>query len=280
MGKKILIMSSTSEIAESLAHLYLNKSDTLLLHARNRDKLDALVANLRNIERNANLIRLPLMDLAHPNYATDTTSLALQYTKWFDDIVREYGLPNYIIIAAGGGSADMPDSGITLLNTVSAMLCCENYLRQVNEHIHNEKYNGKKFRLVYFGSMMADFRNDTYARAKWDMEMYMKKLARKHKNTQIHIQYAKIGPVDTKLLRKYIKRTSKMNSELGIISRMINWVQLKSIEMLQVTPEDVAKSIHRSIESDQNNFYAPMFMSYIAFLCAPFISFIRVISNM
>lgn len=282
MSRKILIISSTSEIAESLAYLYLNKSDTLLLHARNRDKLDALVARLRELEPKADLVRLPLMDLVTPRYSVEPAcsgNMDLQYEKWFDDVVYEYGLPNYMIIAAGSTSAYMKDSGVVNLNAVSAMLCCENYLRKIEENVHNQKYEGKTFRLVYLGSAAADVRYTTYCRAKWMVEKYMEKLSSRESNfhengVKVYVQYAKIGPVDTKMLNGY--RHKIWNSrEKSFMHRIIRWMMIKVVDLLKVTPDDAAKSIYYGMERNRSNFYAPTFMGYVNALATPIFWIVR-----
>jgi short-subunit dehydrogenase len=278
-------MSSTSEIAESLAQLYLNKSDTLLLHGRSREKLDSLVTRLREIEPKADLVRLPLMDLVVPRYSVEpvaSSNLDLQYAKWFDDVVYEYGLPNYMIIAGGGTSSYMKDSGVVHLNILSTMLCCEHYLRKIEENAHNQKYSGKIFRVVYFGSGAADIRYTTYCRAKWMIEKYMDTLRRGVSNQletnseikKIHFQYAKIGPVDTKMLSSY--RHKIWNSrEKSIVSRMVRWGMIKVVDLFKVTPDDVAKSIYYGIEMNRSNFYAPTFMGYMSMLGFPFFWIVR-----
>jgi len=259
-------MSSTSEIAEAIIKTYLNEVDTFLLHARSRDKLDALFQRLQTIEPQSKLIRLPLLDLVLPQYSSD--NFQTQYANWFDEVVQDYGLPTHMIIAGGGVSAN--DLYTLQLNLISPMLCVQEYIRKVRDVLHHPKYNNRTFQILYLSSVMSDIRTSTYGRAKWMMEKYLDSINER----QILTQYAKIGPVDTQLLRSSREKLV-MERKDGVFRQLVTKVMVCMIDWLCVPADEVATAIRTRTDQLRHDFYAPNFMGYFSILAAPIFWIIR-----
>jgi short-subunit dehydrogenase len=281
MTKSVLIMSSTSEIAASLARLYLSKNSTLLLHGRNEDKLNKLVAELKDQYPSGNIVKLPILDLILPENEQSmnqevSSLLDKHYSSWFDSLVQKHGLPQIMIIS-GGGVGGYNCSSVLELNAVSAMKCCEQFIRKIKQHIHNEKYKHKKFHLLYMSSVAGESRDTmeymssilghyVYSCSKNIMNNYLAKLRKNIGNLNLSICNAKIFLVDTQMLRLGLAKREKHTESLSLWSNIkfaiVRWL----IDQTVVEPEYAAEEIKACIDSGEETFYIPRFAQYIVFI--------------
>lgn len=272
MSNKILIMSGTSEIAQELAKLFVSKRNTLLIHGRNQKKLDEVVRKLGKVEPDCKIIGLDTIDLIHPKLADlehkDFESVYdAFYAKWFDDLVFHHGLPSHMIIA-GGGSAGSASSTIEL-NTVSAIKCCENYIRKIREHAHNEKYKNKQFSIVYMNSFLGE-RPDlwenavVYSQAKRCVKEYLNHIRENVGDINLCVQNAIIGPIDTQMLKGFYK---KMNFDrMGPLERIFNQFSVMMLPLLTSSPEKAAADLKKGIEAHKSEFFVPGIFEYMPLL--------------
>jgi len=281
MSKSVLIMSSTSEIASALAKLYLSSNTTLLLHGRSEDKLNKLFSDLKSEYPSANIVKLPLMDLVSPvsenlpdhEYAS---LLDRHYSSWFDSLVQKHGLPQTMVISAGGTShGKYNPSTILELNAVSAMKCCEQFIKKVRQHIHNEKYKHKQFNILFMSSVAGENKDTMesleglshyiYGLSKNVMNNYLAKLRQDIGKLNIRICNAKISFTNTNMLRAGMEARAKSMGSQGFRATIklafTNWF----VNQVIIEPEQAAVELKHGLESGEDTFYVPGSAQYLAF---------------
>ena len=281
MNKKILIMSATSEIAQQLAKLYVSHGTTLLLHGRDPNKLAQVAAELRKTHPKADIVELPPFDLIYPSH-TDVSKITANslldecYIRWFDDIVKAYGLPQYMFIA-GGGAAKCASATVEL-NAVSAMKCCEQFIRKIRANVHNDKYRNKRFRILYISSVGGEAFERSYGAngdenslsslhyaycySKHIMNLYLDDLRIRVKDLNLSIHNSKLGPVDTSMLRGGLKQVTQTIKQAQGIDKYLIKVWLWLTDQTKITAESAAMELKDAIDSDERTFWTPKWLQY------------------
>ncbi len=230
MNQNILIIGATSAIAEAVARRYAEQGACLFFVARNIDKLQVISSDLS--ARGAKEVRIFVMD------ANDSELLPIMLKEAW----QAFGSIDVALIAHG----TLPDQQRSELeipyaisefrtNGESAIMCIAAIAQRF------ESQNSGVIAVI--GSVAGDrgrSSNYLYAAAKSAIETYASGLRAKLFKKGVHVLVIKPGFVAT-----------PMTADLNLP------------EKLTVTPDSVAKDIHRAIIKRKDVLYTPWFWNWI-----------------
>jgi decaprenylphospho-beta-D-erythro-pentofuranosid-2-ulose 2-reductase len=223
--KKILIIGATSAIAEATARLWAQHGHRLYLIARNRERLQAIAADLKI--RGAESIRYDLLDLNNFGQQSAAIDTAIKFLDGIDMVLIAHG-------TLGNQKACERDMDLTLqeINTNAISVIA------LLTHLAN-RFEAQKHGTIAVISSVAGDRgrqsNYVYGTAKGAVSIFLQGLRQRLNKSGVRVLTVKPGFVDTPMTAECRK---------GIL-----WA----------TPEAIARRIDKAVDAGGNEIYAPGF---------------------
>lgn len=228
-GSRVLVLGSSSAIAEQIGRLLASVGTIFYLTARNIDRLEAVAADLR--VRGAVRVETARLDV------TDVSAL----TGLVSDVSEELGGLDTVIVAAGL----LPDQarvnndsdllrGTMEVNAVSAMVVLNEAAALFEQQSHGQ--------IVAIGSVAGDrgrATNAAYGAAKGALEIFMSGLRQRLHKSGVQVLLVKPGFVDTPMTADFTKGP------------------------LWASPKRAAKDIVRAMEKGRSVIYTPWYWRWI-----------------
>ena len=228
---KILVLGATSAIAEQWARLRAEQGDSLLLVARDAEKLEAIRRDLE--ARGASSVEIAVEDLGETENASKRFDKFIDTMDGIDVTFIAYGI-------LGGQDLAETDPAhlerILTINFSSAVLWAELTARAF-------QLQGQGT-LIGISSVAGDRGRKTnyaYGAAKAGFSTYLAGMAHRFAGSDVHVLTVKPGFVDTPM-------TAHIENREG---------------PLWATPEAVAKAIERAVRKRKTTVYTPWFWRFI-----------------
>lgn len=227
--KKILIIGATSAIAEATARLWANKGHRLYLMARNKERLDAIAADL--LIRGAESTQVGLFDVNDFDRHEEAIDTAIQSLDGVDLVLIAHGTL---------GNQQACEHDFTLahkeLNTNAISVI------SLLTHLANRLEAQKGGVIAVISSVAGDRgrqSNYIYGTAKGAVTIFLQGLRQRLYKSGAHVLTIKPGFVDTPMTRDFKKG------------------------LLWASPDSIAKSIDTAWEHRTNVAYTPWFWRFI-----------------
>lgn len=230
--KRVLILGATSAIAEQTARIYAQRGDSLMLVARNRERLAAMCEDLK--VRGAAACEVSVTDLT--DYASHEGLIKSAYDKLggLDVVLIAYG-------TLGSQKAGEQDFSVTMMELQTNFTTVVSILTLL-ANLFEQQGQGS---IAVISSVAGDRgrqSNYVYGAAKGALTIYLQGLRNRLAKSNVHVLTIKPGFVDTPMTRDFKK---------GFL-----WVK----------PEVIARGIVRAIDKRKEVVYLPFFWRYIMFI--------------
>lgn len=230
--KRVLILGATSAIAEHTARVYAQRGDSLMLVARNRERLAAMCEDLK--VRGAATCELSVTDLT--DYASHEGLIKSAYDKLggLDVVLISYGTLGNQQACEQDFSIAMMELQTNFTTVVSLLTLLANYFEQQRQGT-----------IAVISSVAGDRgrqSNYVYGAAKGALTIYLQGLRNRLARAKVQVLTIKPGFVDTPMTREFKKG------------------------LLWVGPEVIAKGIVKAIDRRKDVVYLPFFWRYIMFI--------------
>ena len=232
MKKNIVIIGSTSAIAESTARQFAEAGDNLFLHARNRERLDTIAKDLEI--RGASKIITDCFDITEID----------KHTGFVEKAFSEFDKVDVVIIAHG----ILPDQRKCEEDFQAAndsfMINCTSVLSLLTGFANNmeQRKHGQIAVISSLAGLRGRQSNYVYGSAKAMLNAFLSGLRNRLHKSGINVLTILPGFVDTPMTRH-------MNKGL-----------------LWTSADAAGKSIYRAIENRKKILYVPWFWRYIMLL--------------
>lgn len=230
MNQNILIIGATSGIAEAVARRYAEQGAQLFLVARNGKKVEAISTDLA--ARGAKAVQMFVMDANDSERIPQMVDAAWQAFGTFDvALVAQGTLPEQL-----RSETNIPYAIAEFRTNAESVIAC---LAGLAQHFEQQ---GKGV-IAVIGSVAGDrgrSSNYLYGAAKAAIDTYASGLRARLFKNGVHVLTIKPGFVAT-----------PMTADLNLPG------------LLTVTPEHVARDIHRAITKRKDVLYTPWFWSLI-----------------
>jgi len=233
----IVIFGATSAVAQALARLHAQEGNSLLLVARNSDRLESIAADL--CIRGANSVKCINMDLA---IVKQHSELIRDMEKQFSDISKYYFF--YGVLPDQKKCEASWDSTFDALNT--------NFLSKVSllTLIANKIEKETNRSLIVVSSVAGDRgrqSNYVYGTSKGALNIFLQGLRNRLQKANCPVTTIKPGFIDTPMTQDFNKN------------------------FLWAAPEQVAKDIYKASKQSRCEIYSPWFWRYIMLIikCIP-----------
>ena len=227
--KRVLILGATSAIAEQVARRYAERGDQLMLVARDKDKLQRLVDDLK--VRGADKLATRVQDLA------DTE----QHLELLDDAQNQLGGLDIVLIAYGTLSdqkAGEADFAVTLQELQVNCLSVLSLLTRL-ANLFEAQQQGTIAVIASVAGDRGRQSNYIYGTAKGALSIFLQGLRSRMHKAGVQVLTIKPGFVDTPMTREFRKGSL--------------WVQ----------PGVIANGIVQAIDKKRDVVYLPFFWRYI-----------------
>jgi short-subunit dehydrogenase len=223
--QKILIIGATSAIAEATARRYAQRGDSLYLLARNGERLDALLADLKL--RGAAATAGAQFDANHHDRHAAVIAQAAEAMGGLDAVLIAHGtLPDQQACQADAALA-LREIGTNALSVIGLLT-----------HIANRFEAQRSGVIAVIGSVAGDRgrqSNYVYGSAKGMLAIFLQGLRNRLHKAGVHVLTIKPGFVDTPMTAAFPKGP------------------------LWATPDQVAQAIVKAMDQRRNVLYTPFF---------------------
>ena len=230
--KRVLVLGATSAIAEQTARIFAQRGDSLMLVARNRDRLAAMSEDLK--VRGAATCELSVTDLT--DYASHKEMIHNTYEKLggLDIVLVAYG-------TLGNQQACEQDFAVAMMELQTNFTTVVSLLTLLANRFEQQRQGS----IAVISSVAGDRgrqSNYVYGAAKGALTIYLQGLRNRLARADVQVLTIKPGFVDTPMTREFNKG------------------------LLWVGPEVIARGIVRAIDRNRDVVYLPFFWRYIMFI--------------